>query len=117
MELYLIERVIERDAVIRLGKRYVSVDLHPFGPVKASLLFDDAGEILDMDVKKGQHQISSMHFMKGQPHGGRIALFYPDGHLREEGLFKEGLRTGKWEQLVPFQLYSFAQVLRARKVA
>ncbi|MBL7963717.1 MAG: hypothetical protein JNM31_07705 [Flavobacteriales bacterium] len=99
-EIFLLERVIQRDGVTPAGKRRVNVDLHPFGPVKAHVVFGPAGMLADVHVKKGEHLISSIHFVDGQPHGPYRA-FFPDGSLREEGFFAAGLREGKWNSWHP----------------
>ena len=99
-ELFLLERMIERDAVIRSGKRSASLDLHPYGPVKASLNFDNAGNLAEVTIKKGDRLISSLHLLEGRPDGPYRA-FFPDGSLREEGLFSNGLREGKWNSWFP----------------
>lgn len=99
-ELCLLERALERDAVIRKGKRTVLLDLLPFGPLKANVVFDQSGHLGKADLKKGERLVSSMHFSDGKPHGPYRA-FYPDGNLREEGLFAAGLRQGKWNSWFP----------------
>lgn len=94
-ELFLLERVVQREGIIRSGKRSVNVDLHPFGPVKASLVFDANGELAEAAIKKGEQLISTLKLAQGHP-AGPYRAFYPDGSLREEGLFAKGVREGKW---------------------
>lgn len=100
MELFLLQRVIARDGVLRAGKRSVRVDLHPFGPVKASVVFDAAGDLTEAMLKRHEQVISSMHFVHGRPNGPYRA-FYPNGDLREEGFFADGLRDGNWTSWYP----------------
>lgn len=99
-ELFLLERVLERDGVIRRGKRSLKLDLHPFPGVRAYVEFDPAGRLAEAEVKNGHQRISIMHFDDGVPHGPYRA-FFPDGHLREEGVFDHGLRTGNWNSWYP----------------
>lgn len=94
-ELFLLERVVQREGIIRTGERSVNVDLHPFGPLKGSLVFDTNGALAEATLKKGEQLISTLKLLQGQPTGPYRA-FFPDGSLREEGLFAKGVREGKW---------------------
>lgn len=94
-ELFFLERVLERERVIRSGKRDVNVDLHPYGPVRASVRFDEGGNLAEAELFKGEVRISTMRFARGEP-SGPYRAYFPDGRLREEGRFAHGVREGPW---------------------
>jgi hypothetical protein len=99
-ELYLLDREVERVGLPRRGKRSLLLTDHPFGPVRATLVFDKTGNHADVTLKKEKHILTLLHLTDGLP-DGPYRSFYPDGSLREEGQFAKGLRLGKWNSWFP----------------
>ena len=94
-DLYLLQREVEARGVIRSGQRSVTLTGFARAPEKAYLEFDERGELARAKVKSGPKLVMTASFTSGKPDGPYRA-FYPNGHLKEEGVFKNGLREDEW---------------------
>jgi hypothetical protein len=94
-DLYLLEREVDARAVIRQGTRSLTLSSFARAPEKAYLDFDDHGGLTHAKVKNANKILMTASFTEGKPDGPYRA-FYPNGHLKEEGVFKNGLREDEW---------------------
>lgn len=94
-ELYLLRREAEARSVIRSGQRSITLTGIARAPEKVYLEYDDHGDLAHVKVKSGPKSLMMASFAHGRPDGPYRA-FYANGHLKEEGLFKYGLREGDW---------------------
>ena len=94
-DLYLLQREVEARGVIRSGQRSITLSGFARAPEKAYLDFDEHGDLSHVKVKNGPKLLMTTSFTNGKPDGPYRA-FYPNGHLKEEGVFKNGLREDEW---------------------
>lgn len=99
-DLYLLQREVEARGVIRSGKRSITLSSFARAPEKAYLDFDGHGDLSHVKVKNGPKLLMTASFTNGKPDGPYRA-FYSNGHLKEEGAFKNGLREDDWTCWLP----------------
>lgn len=94
-DLYLLQREVEARGVIRRDQRSITLSSFARAPEKAYLDFDEHGDLSHVKVKNGPKLLMTTSFANGKLDGPYRA-FYPNGHLKEEGVFKNGLREDEW---------------------